>query len=385
MVSVLFPQYLHLVLLGFVHPMAEKRDPMSTPVVSVLVPVYNVERYLEECLESLVAQTFQDFEAIIINDGSTDGSRAIIQAFLDRDSRFRAIDKSNSGYGASMNRGLDEARGTYVSILESDDVMVPEGLQVLVDAACVTDAQVVKGDFEYYWSSPERHERAAIVESDWPEGVHNARELTQLFALPASIWSGLYLRDFLRKERIRFLETPGASYQDTSFAYKVWACAERVAFVDHVIIRYRQDNENSSVKSPEKVFCVCDEHDEVTRFLDEDPGRFEDVRGAVAYAKFLNYLWNYDRLAPEVRGEYRNRIADELHRDWVEGRIDFSCFAPWAQADFLELTKSPDDYDARRSANFQGKGAAAILSRYLRVGGPRLLGKALRERFSEGF
>ena len=84
------------------------------PLVSVLIPICNVEEYLEQCLESARSQTLRDIEVICINDGSTDGSLGIIQSFAARDERFRVIDKPNSGYGDSMNKGLEVARGEYV-------------------------------------------------------------------------------------------------------------------------------------------------------------------------------------------------------------------------------------------------------------------------------
>ena len=83
---------------------------VTTPDISVLIPVYNVERYVGACLDSLLAQDFTNFEALVINDGSTDGSRAILEQYASRDKRIRIIDKPNSGYGISMNRGLAEAR-----------------------------------------------------------------------------------------------------------------------------------------------------------------------------------------------------------------------------------------------------------------------------------
>ena len=89
--------------------------------ISVLVPIFNVEKYLREALDSLVQQTFQDFEVICINDGSTDHSLEIIQAYQQQDSRFCILDKTNSGYGDSMNQGLKLARGEYIAILEPDD------------------------------------------------------------------------------------------------------------------------------------------------------------------------------------------------------------------------------------------------------------------------
>ena len=202
------------------------------PEVSVLIPIYNVERYLERCLTSLVGQTYDDFEAICINDGSTDGSRSIIQRFLDADSRFRVIDKENSGYGASMNRGLDAARGRYVAILESDDFFEPDALAGLPEAAEMKQAEVGKANFYLYWSRPEeRRELFRVV--DEVEAGHVLRPLDDLavFFRKPSIWSALYSRDFLVDDGIRFLETPGASYQDSGFNFKVWASARRVAFL----------------------------------------------------------------------------------------------------------------------------------------------------------
>ena len=96
---------------------------MSEPVVSLLVPIYNVERYLRECLDSACSQTLEDIEIICLNDGSTDSSPDIIREYMARDSRVRMVDKPNSGYGASMNRGLAEARGRYIGIWNSDDLL----------------------------------------------------------------------------------------------------------------------------------------------------------------------------------------------------------------------------------------------------------------------
>ena len=136
----------------------------DTPKVSLLVPICNVERYLRECLDSAVAQTLKDIEIICINDGSTDSSPDIIREYMERDPRVKMIDKANSGYGDSMNRGLEMARGEYVGILESDDFMFEDSLQKLVAKADAEHADVVKGDFYLYWSTPsERRELFGII------------------------------------------------------------------------------------------------------------------------------------------------------------------------------------------------------------------------------
>ena len=91
------------------------------PKVSIIVPVYNMERYLGKCLDALTKQTLSDIEIVAVNDGSTDSSPNILRTYAEKDPRIRIIDKPNSGYGASMNRGIDEARGEYVGIVEPDD------------------------------------------------------------------------------------------------------------------------------------------------------------------------------------------------------------------------------------------------------------------------
>lgn len=351
----------------------------TTPLVSVLVPVYNVERYLRECLGSLEAQTFTDFEAIVIDDGSTDGSAAIAREFQERDGRFRVVSKANSGYGASMNRGLAEARGTYVAILESDDVMEPDALEVLTGAASDFDAQVVKADFSLYWSVPEeRLEPFGLLDGIACGTVVDTSRGHEIYLRKASIWSALYSKAFLDENGIRFLETPGASFQDTSFTFKVWACATRVVFVDRPVLRYRQDNEQSSVRSPGKMYCVMDEFAEIDRFLGEDPARAAALDDIEMRVKYDAYLWNCDRLDPSLRPAFLERASAELKDDLAKNRADFSHFEVWREADLRALADDPVAFARWRDEGSTGKLATA--KRYLGLGGLPLLAKMLAEK-----
>ena len=246
----------------------------GSPVLSLLIPIYNVQRYLRECLDSALAQTLKDIEIICINDGSTDNSPAIIREYMERDGRVKMIDKANSGYGDSMNRGLEMARGKYVGILESDDFMAPDALEKLVSAADSNNADFAKANFDFYWSKPE--ERRSLHEmfrpQDCDKPVHPS-DTTQFFKQKPSIWSAVYRRDFLERNGITFLPTPGASFQDTSFAFKVIACADKAVYLHDAVLSYRQDNENSSVNSSAKVFCVNTEYAEIERWIREDYAR----------------------------------------------------------------------------------------------------------------
>lgn len=353
----------------------------SSPKVSLLVPIYNVERYLKDCLESARTQTLEEIEIICVNDGSTDGSRAIIEEFAAVDSRFRVIDKENSGYGASMNRGLEEARGEFVGILESDDFLDPDALEVLYGLARDADAEVAKADFYLHWSQPEpRDERFGWVEAE-TAGVVDPRDCQEVFFRKPSIWSALYRRSFLKQNDIRFLETPGASYQDSAFNFKVWACARHVVLVDEAFLHYRQDNESSSVNAPGKVFCVCDEYDEMLRYVEErrlDAGFFLPV---LAKMRYDSYMWNFDRLTPALREKFARRMARDFHHEDEAGVVDFSLFEPWKIPERQAVIDDPSAFCQRRASGGRD-GKLAILARCWRAGGLSLVAHVLKSRLS---
>lgn len=122
---------------------------------------------------------------------------------------------------------------------------------------------------------------------------------------------------FLNENNIRFLPTPGASFQDTSFSFKAFSQAERFACSSRAFVHYRQDNEKSSVNNPGKVFCVCDEHAEIERFLTEDrPDLKPELNMIRAKMKFYNYQWNLHRLANPLKLEFLARYSEEFRNEF---------------------------------------------------------------------
>lgn len=349
------------------------------PLVSLLVPIYNVERYLEECLESARTQSLKDIEVICINDGSTDGSRQIIQRFLDADPRFCVIDKPNSGYGASMNQGLHAATGDYVAILESDDVLEPGALEMLHDLAIAYEVPVVKADFQLYWSANERLVPFNFVKRQWEGKAMSPQADWEVFYRKPSIWSALYERAFLERNGIEFLETPGAAYQDASFNFKVWACAPKAAFTTRPVIRYRQDNEQSSVNSPGKVFCVVDEYAEMQRFLDARPSLRKPLQPVLERMKYDTYMWNFERLDDSLKDGFVQHASNEFKQDLHDGKVDLALFEPWAEADLFTLVNTPDDFSKNRSVTVPS-GYLNVVRHYYRVGGVPLVAKMVNWR-----
>ena len=239
---------------------------------------------------------------------------------------------------------------------------------------------MVKANFWLYWSCPaERRELFRVVDSI--EGGHTMRPLDDqaIFFRKPSIWSAVYRREFLTSNAIRFLETPGASYQDAGFNFKVWASAERVTFIEDPVLFYRQDNEASSVNSAAKVFCVCDEYGSMEEFVDErcaaDAARLHRI---LERMKYDSYLWNYDRLDPELRDGFVARASEELARDLAAYDLDDAYFEPGAKAGFEAWARDPERFVAARRCLERGR--LGRVGHYLKLGGPALLARVLASR-----
>lgn len=301
------------------------KTPKSTkkldtcPKISVLVPVYNVEKYLAECLDSLIHQTLSDLEIICINDGSTDSSLKILQDYAKRDDRISIIDKANSGYGASMNLGLKRATGKYLAILEPDDFIERDAYEQLYQAAEQFAADVVKAD--YFTEKSGKTTKQNLITPEQAQKSLSPSEHHWLFRLPPAIWSALYRREFLIKQKITFLETPGASYQDLGFNFKTLAAAKTVVLLDTAFIHYRLDNENSSVNNPGKVDCVIKEYADIERFL-KDHYLYQTFGATMVAAKLGNYHWNLQRLSPKLAKKFYQTMRAELLDAAKNGLID---------------------------------------------------------------
>lgn len=284
------------------------------PDISVIVPVYNVENYLSCCINSLLTQSYENIEIICVNDGSTDSSLEILKDFQRKDERIVIISKENAGYGDTINCGLREARGTYVGIVESDDFAEPDMYEKLYKCAEQYHADIVKANFnDYFTASGEKRFHEYLVGQQYDTLIEQDKSLILLGPV---IWAGLYRKSFLQNNNIWLLDTAGASYQDTSFSFKVFLCAQRVVFLKDAVINYRNDRDDSSVNSNEKVFCICNEVEECKRFMTQ---RMADLSMIPLFVrnKFYRYKWNLDRL----HGTNKIKFFEYMHHDFLKDEI----------------------------------------------------------------
>ena len=294
------------------------------PKVSIIVPVYNVEPYLAQCLDALLVQTLHDIEVIALDDGSTDGSLAILESYAARDARLRVISKPNEGYGITMNRGIDEARAAYVGFVESDDWPEPDMFEKLYRLAQSRDCDLVKCDF---FDTFEDHETLRRNLAGLPFGrVFDTVDVPKIMLITPSTWAALYRRSFLDDNDIRHRTTPGAAFQDCAFSLKCLFAARRCALLRQPLLHYRRDNPRASMKSADKLFTAAEEFEEARTYFQ----RAEERRARFApwerLNEWRNYRWEYERIAEEGHAEFLGRVRAEMLAARGADELDWSVF-----------------------------------------------------------
>ena len=216
------------------------------PKISVIVPIYGVEKYLREAVDSILNQTLTDLEILLIDDGSKDNCPQIIDEYAAKDSRIIAIHKENGGYGQSMNVGLERATGEYIAILEPDDYIDSEMYEDLYSIAKQYNSDIVKSCF---YDNLQTEKITRISRMGWIDYIPENKSFTIneypyfLYYHP-SVWSAIYKKEFINKNNIRFIEAPGAGWTDNPFQVQTMCLAERINYTSKSYYYWRRLNEN---------------------------------------------------------------------------------------------------------------------------------------------
>lgn len=263
--------------------------------ISILIPCYNVEKYICQCLESILNQTYTNLEIICINDGSTDTTGAIIDQYAALDYRIVVIHKANTGYGDTMNIGLNACTGDYIGIVEPDDWIEPTMYETLLNIALMNNLDYVKC---LWFQGPTGTECIKRYNKISKNSVIRPLEEPEIFLIQPAIWAALYKNELLNEgDKIRFLPTPGASYQDASFYFKTLLKSTRFMMLDKAYHHYRI-NPGSSVCSSGKVLCLLDEWAEERCWLLRHPKQKQEIIRTQTFAKVVHggFRWNYKRI-----------------------------------------------------------------------------------------
>ena len=215
---------------------------MQEPLVSIIVPVYNVQNYLNRCLDSIAAQTYENFECILIDDGSTDKSRNICDQIVIKDARFKCIHQENNGLSVARNNGMEIARGKYISFIDSDDYVLPDYLYYLVHAIMQSNSEISKCDYFKGEIVPYDEKEDQVMDAS----IFN-REIL-LDNVGSQLWQYLF-----KKELWNSISSPQGRYaQDMMILHKVIHKAKKIAIVNKKLYFYFIDRNDSTSNNPYK-------------------------------------------------------------------------------------------------------------------------------------
>ncbi|MGE5828700.1 MAG: CDP-glycerol glycerophosphotransferase family protein [Micromonosporaceae bacterium] len=288
------------------------------PLLSVIIPVYAVQGYLRECLDSILTQSHADVELIAIDDRSPDHCAAILDEYAARDARVQVIHlDQNVGLGPARNVGLDRATGAYVWFVDSDDWLAPGALRAVAAKlrACTPDLLLLD------------HTRVDWLGREWPSAGREflrRRDTGECFQLtddasPLALftvaWNKVVRREFLRRSGVRF---DVGWYEDLPFSYPILVAADRIATLGRVCYHYRKRRQDAITGTRSaRHFEVFDQYERVFARLDEQGERARPFRREI----FRRMLWHYlviqsqpDRVPPQLHREFFHRIAEHYRR-----------------------------------------------------------------------
>ena len=286
-------------------------------LVSIIIPVYNVEKYLARCLDSCLNQSFADIEIICVNDGSEDSSPDILNHYQKFDSRIKIINKSNGGLSSARNAGISQAQGKYILFVDSDDYISTIAVEKLYDNAQRNQSDVVI--FDYISGGADMLSQKIVNKSQFLSEYENKpfNETVMRFAgykfTPPTAWSKLYRTDLI-KDKISFCE--GIIFEDNPFWAEVYLSAKRITYLPTALYYYLINRQGRIMQTlDENVFDIFKVHECIKNtFINH--GLYNKYETEVNLLKVMDYIRNYHRIEPGLKKEFYNRICqDDIRLD----------------------------------------------------------------------
>ena len=278
-----------------------------SPLISVIVPIYNVEQYLKECCDSILSQTYTNLELILVNDGSTDNSYAIAAQYEKMDERVVLLDKPNGGQSAARNMGLEYVNGDYVLFVDSDDWIEPNCIQVLFDNMRETSSDIACCRSQFINTTLNKisfkpNFRLSQIES--PDILEDALCVRNFRTSPSA---RLYNRNFLEKYHLRFKE--GIVNEDTLFSLQVASVAHKISFVNDILFNIREREGSTSRSSYKRLFQDMDTALNLAQQFIKQRGQYDDRIDKLYKARYLrSTLYNLLQIAQRLR--YAGYMSD---------------------------------------------------------------------------
>ena len=290
--------------------------------VSVILPVFNVEQYLKECLESVVNQTLKDIEIICINDGSTDNSLEILNEYAQKDGRFIILSQENQGQGVARNKGVELAKGKYIQFVDPDDWIEPNMLETLYNFAEEHNSQVVKFNYSEYNDYSGKYKQNNFVKQIQKEYNYNLNETPHytwrlfkkgcLTNLDLHSWAYFYLTSFIISNEIKF--APSKHGEDHLFTDGAFLLANKIDYLNKYLYFYRVRNGSSVQIKSDINFCVFDNINLLKEFLIKNK-LFDELQDEwISYAKKV-ITWHYGQIPDDSIKRFEDMCLQYYSRE----------------------------------------------------------------------
>ena len=291
--------------------------------LSVIIPIYNVEKYIPQCLDSILNQSFKDFEIICVNDGSSDNSLSVLQSYKAKDERIIIIDKKNEGSGIARNAGLSIAKGDYIYFVDGDDWVEENVFDKIIAKADELNTDIlIFGGLSYYEGKGKKGGYSADkLPKKYLNKVFSAKDIKKdIFKFPSTAWTKLYKRDFLIENNIKFQDIKVG--QDQLPFFHSMIKAERITLLPENIYCYRKNRKGSAMTvkkkknfSPIYVFYGIEEMLKSENLLDE----YKSVFVGKYFSKATSWLGKFqDDLKHEYYIEY-TKLLEHVKQEYPIG------------------------------------------------------------------
>ncbi len=316
------------------------------PKVSIIMPTYNVEQYLEQCLDSVINQTLKDIEIICVDDGSPDNCGKIIDEYAIKDPRIKAIHQENGGYGKAVNAGIEAATGEYIGIVETDDFIDPTMYEKLYEQAKKFDADICKCGFNRYnqYRKPSKIKKPWIhkqqnIERFPEEKSFSVLEYPQIINFHASIWSNIYTKELLKNIKVN--TTKGASYQDFPFMVETTCKAKKIAVIHEYLYNWRvEPNQSSSTTSGGKKTMVMVEQCMECKRIIKEYGFWEQLKEEFYHHAHTANKGFYSTIDWEYKREYFSKLRELFGEIKDDANFTFKYFEPKEKRFVVSLLKN---------------------------------------------
>ena len=283
------------------------------PLISVIVPVYNVEKYLKQCLDSILVQTFSNIEIICVNDGSTDNSRKILEEYKNKDSRIKIVDKENGGLSSARNAGMKVAVGEFISFIDSDDWIEPTMLEKLYESMTTHNTDITICAVHQFDEQKQKNDDSnkyytlEYFDESFDNKVFSYEDVRPfIMDVCVMAWNKLYRRSHIDECQAEFPE--GLIFEDGPFFFSIFFKTKRVSIVRDFLYNYRINRTGSIIQKAGKKFLdVIDVVELMFNSIKNEPF-FNDIKNEFYIRKADDIVYRYDVIGLADKKQFSKKL-----------------------------------------------------------------------------